>query len=258
MTQAIYAGTDFTFGVDLPSLADEGTVTWTLRDQAAVPIVGAVGIAIPNAAGADTALVPTTALQNTKGATPSENRFLALTWLSSGATQTLVVPYILIDWMPLRVQATDVISIVGLNDVEVTPEEIDIPSSALYVKLDVGSDAFDAALIAGDITTNQVNQLVALHAAIELAPSMQLRIADSIKTDTAGFQRYKGLDVDSFVDDLWGHYARVKLDFLPNAVVVQPNLVSFSAHNRDPMIYPRRLTGSCLTSPAWLPNFLLP
>ena len=251
MARSVISGRDFTFVIPLDGpLQVADSVTWTLRDQ-----TGAVkSTAKPSlAAGAKVISIMISAATNTKSsATLTESRFLEVSWASAEGTQIFELPYVLVDWIPLRVQASDVMSILGLDEVELSQTEIDIMSSALFVKDDVGSLVFDVALVAGDLSTNRINQLVAVHAAIELAPSLQLRVADTIKTDTVMFQRYRGLNIENYIADLWLLYGRVRGDLMPDAPITQPVLLAFSAHNRDPMV-----GAQCHVYPNWLPNFPL-
>jgi hypothetical protein len=164
------------------------------------------------------ARIPTTGAMNTfaSGVT-SETRYLVVTWTSMGVTQTAQINYRVVPFFPVRIQPADVRTVIGANQEELADSEIDIFAAILYVAEDITPAVFNAAVTAGDITTVRVNQLVALWAALDLAPSVQLRIAASQKNELAEFTRYRGLDTAVWRDDTLEAYNRTRDDLLQNS-----------------------------------------
>ena len=218
----VTTGQPFSFAVNLEPAADVGSVTWTVRDGAGNPMNGATNIAVETPDNANSVVIPTTAVVNSMApGSTAESRFLVVQWTVGGATYSVTVPYILIAWMPIRVQPQDVLAMLGTNVAELTPDDVDIPSAALFVQADISPATFQSALTAGDQTTLRVNQLIALKAGTELAPSIPLRLAAMMKSDTSSFQRMK-LEVTKYIDYLWDNYTRIRNDLLgPQQQVTQ-------------------------------------
>ena len=219
----------YTFAVNLEPPADADSVTWTLRNGQGNPMIGATDVPMQCADGATSVVIPTTALLNTMAvASVVESRWLDVTWTVAGATYTTTLAYVLAPWMPLRVQPEDVISVLGVNGAELTPDEVDILGAALFVQADVGTSIFNTALTANDITTMRVNQCIALKAATELAPSLPMRVAAAMKSDTSSFQRMK-MEVTKYIDYLWQQYSRYRNDLLGPAYAVTQTVMGLSA-----------------------------
>ncbi len=212
----------YSFAVNLEPPADVNSITWTLRNGAGAPMQGATDIPVECPARATSVVIPISAALNTMApGSTVESRFLIVSWTVNGATYTKNIPYGLTPWLPIRVQPEEVISMIGLNGAEVTPEDVDVLSAALFVQADVGASIFGSALTAGDITTLRVNQCIALKAATELAPSIPMRVAAAMKSDTSSFQRMK-LEVTKYLDYLWAQYSRYRNDLIgPTQQVVQ-------------------------------------
>ncbi len=253
MTVYVFDGTAKTFQVPLSPPADMGSVTWSLRDQTGTLMTGATAVPIPTPDGAQSVNVTVSAALNTK-TTIAETRFLIVDWTEQDATQEVILPYVLTAWMPIRTQPSDVMSALGVNIAELVASEIDIPSAALLVQDDIGPGIFQAALVSGDTQTIQLNQLIALRCAIELLPSIPLRIAQVQKTDSASFQRFSKFDPEKHFKYMWDAYTRVR-DNLTAGLLPTTNPIALIPSTRpaSPFLKPQQLYG-----PYWAPSPVIP
>jgi hypothetical protein len=140
----------------------------------------------------------------------------------------LRVPYLTPPTLYLEVTTADVRRVLGLDVGELPDEDISLQKAALLVRHEIGSTTFDNARAAQDHTTIWVNNLVTYRAALELAPSLPLRAAQSQSSDTAKFQRFK-TDFPLLVEGLRAAYAE--------------NLLSLSAVD-DTLVIPVLFTKS--------------
>ena len=208
----VFFGSGKTFSVPLSPPADANTITWTVRDNTGAPITAAAG-SLKNDAGATSVTVAVSELTNTQASgstTQSENRFLIVSWLSGGGNHLTLVPYTLINFMPITSTPAEVERILGTNAAELVSSEIDIITAAFYVQEDLTQPIFSAALTAGTNDTVRVNQMITLRAAIELGSSLGARLLQMQKSDTASFQRFSGFNVKDYVDGLWVLYAAIR------------------------------------------------
>ena len=213
----VFADEDVSFVVPLNPPADPDTVRWTLRDNDGVVIHTNQPVA--NEDGAETATITIDADDNAK-TLDTESRFLIVNWSYATAAFQSVHPYVLIDFMALRAQPSDVRSLLALNTAELEDAEIDLPQAATLTRSEIGSEIFDAALIAGDLSTDQINRAVACKAAVLLMPSLAARISASMGAPNgARFTRLQKLDPEAIALRLNQEYASL-LSTLTEAVDV--------------------------------------
>lgn len=219
----------FSFAVNLEPPADADSVTWTLRNGQGSPMIGATDVPVQCAAGATSVVIAISSALNTMAVgSTAESRFLDVQWTVAGATYTTSVHYLLSPWLPIRAQPEDVISAIGLNTAEITPDEVDILGAALFVQQDVTPAIFTPALTSNDINTLRVNQCIVLKAATELASSLPMRAAAAMKSDTSSFQRMK-MEVTKYVDYLWQQYSRYRNDLVGPAQGVTQTVMALGA-----------------------------
>lgn len=245
----VYAGSACVIQSQLQPLPDAGNVTWTLRNNAGA--VTSTGFVVVDG-NSFLASVPISGGLNAK-TLPTESRFVTFAWHSSATAYELTVPYVLIDFLPLRTTPDNVRAYVGANRAELPDADIDIPSSASLVRVDIGPTIFDAAIVAGDTTTDLLARMVALWSAASFYTSLPLRIVESMSNDQAKFARSKSLDIDKLIQNLRGEYERMRnvLQGIDDAHVTNPTLFTTSKAPID------TIRGPLIWSnfPPWSPFF---
>ena len=201
-----FAGSDHSVSINLDPPADARSVAWTLRGNAGTVVSTGTIANLATDASASTTIL---AASNTKTA-PTETRFVTFAWLYNGQNFTATQSYVLIDFMPLRCQASDVRLELGANLAEVPDEDIDLVSAATLVRQQITPTIFDAALISGDTLTISLNRMIALWAAAVFATSLPLRIVESMGNEQAKFARGKGINFQLVVASLRGEYERLR------------------------------------------------
>lgn len=219
--KTIFAGQANTFTVNLDAFADAGSAIWSLRDNTGTPMSGYTDQAIANVQGANVLLIPVPAAANTKGAALglTESRYLQVQWTNLGLPLTKLIPYLLADFMPMLVSPDEVRAACGLSVAELPDADIDLPTAAMLVRLDVTPTVFDAALIAGDYTTPLVNLMIAYKVILNLGTSLPVRIAVLMAEGDTKFQRLATINVSEMIEGLVDAYYRVKTTLTGNLPV---------------------------------------
>lgn len=188
------------------AVPDLNTVSYTVRDNSGSVVVPAT--AVTTDASTTTVHVQTSSSINqiTKDV---ETRYVELKFSVSGNVHIKRVNYQIITWVPLTVSEDHVRAELGVTIYEVPDGDINIASAYFQIKHDLGTTFVDS-LTAGNRLTFTANRLVALRAALNVIPSLQLRIMQSEKTDTAQMSRLSSLDFERLTGNLSSTYGQLQ------------------------------------------------
>lgn len=200
-------------------------------------MAGYSSTAISNAAGAVAATITISGAANTPSSgSNTESRFLIAHWLSGGNSFQSQLVYILIPFLPIRAQPSDVLGVIGSNSSEFIESDVDLAGAAVLVQVAIGASTFMAALIAGNQNTIYVNNMIMYRAALEMTSGFRLKIAQMQKSDTAQFERAK-IDFDALMKDLQDDYDRFKALLLgDDGTTNVPTLFTITPKRASPFV----------------------
>lgn len=249
MMRYVFSQSPCTVGVQLSPGADAASVLWELRGNNGLVIESGAN---PNLVTDNATAVVVSSLHNTIVA-PTETRFVLFNWTLGAQPFSAMQVYTLTPFLPLRVQPQDVRSAMGLNLAELPDDDIDIQTAAMEVQADVTPAVFNAAIVAGDLSTTQINRMVAYWAGAKFASSLSLRIVESMGNEQSKFNRYGTVDLRGLVASLRGEYERLRnlVTGIADADVVQPTLFSRGKVGFDTIRGP----ASWSNYPGWSPYF---
>jgi hypothetical protein len=118
--------------------------------------------------------------------------FVAVRYIFGGRTYTNSGTINIAPFIPMSAGADDVRQILGLPADELPDAEIEIIPS--YFRLLRDYPKIPQTLLAGTVDTISVNRAIALQAAVDLIPSLQLRVGKKLKGDTQEFERFNTID----------------------------------------------------------------
>jgi hypothetical protein len=199
------AGEDLTFDIEIlvggvPSQPDPGTVTFTVRDQNGVAIPGLNNQPV-NVPGTTASIsVPAASNMLADGA-ESESRFVTLAYIASGQSRQLRTSYSLHAFLPIEASCDAVRSLVGVSSDELPDDDIALVLSYFDLVAEEG-DTFKDAFLAKNQTRAAANRALALRAALEAVPSLQLRIFQSRQSENSSFSRFGAVDWERLKLDL--------------------------------------------------------
>jgi len=191
-----------------PVIPDVGTVLYTVLDHSGNPISGLQNIIVST--------TPST-FQSTITIDPSvnvidpskafERRTVFLRYQSGGKTHYQKVMYGVIPTLPFTASPSDVRKFLGVNKSELPDGDIDIFASYLFVR-ETFSDPLDLddALFSGDTLELLANEAIIMRAAIDIIPSLQMRVAQSEKDGPIGFDRIKIKDFSGLLAEAYRRY----------------------------------------------------
>jgi hypothetical protein len=199
------AGEDLTFDIDIlvngiPSQPDAGTVSYTVRDQAGQPIPGLnqQPVAVPGTTASIS--VPASANQLASGS-ESESRIVTLSFIAAGQSRQLRTSYSLHAFLPIEASCDAVRSLVGVSVDELPDDDIDLVVSYFDLVAEEG-ETFRSAFTATNQSRGAANRALALRAALDAVPSLQLRIFQSRQSENSSFSRFTAVDFERLKNDL--------------------------------------------------------
>lgn len=228
MPRFVRAGAPASFDVELDPPADAASVRWSLLDSTGAIVAGLANQALTNPEEAYAVTIEVEPAGHSKTLT-TENRFLSVAWVAGGAARQKLLPYIVIDWMPITVEPTEVRNLWGLNDAELADADIDLVGAAVLLQDELGP-AFLPQLSAGGAAAVRAQRLVALKAALELSPSIMLRAAQAMSSNNVGFRRFSRLRLDAVLAGIRTEYDKLAAAFLGDT----PPPVIFTLTNPTP------------------------
>lgn len=130
-----------------------------------------------------------------------ENRFLTVLFVVSGGTYHFQKSYSLHGFIPMTVSPQDTRRELGLDTSELPDADVDLVSAYFHLE-DLHGTSFTDAFTDTDIQCRAANQAVAVQAALNLIPSLQLRAAKAVRSEDSEFHRVSKLDFESLRHDL--------------------------------------------------------
>lgn len=118
--------------------------------------------------------------------------FVNVTFIAEGRIHQQQHNIQLIPFIPLTTGPADVRQILGLPASELDDSAIRVHPA--YFRLQARVQDFDTALNSGTFLSLQANRAVALEAAIELIPSLALRVAQKVKAEDQEISRFSAID----------------------------------------------------------------
>lgn len=135
-----------------------------------------------------------------------ENRFIKLRYKASGIPCEISDSYQLTSFIPMTANVNSVRGMTGLTPEELPDGEVDLYQAyytlADYLTNEKGdTNTLVSYLTSGTTKSLKANQLIAIQAALDIAPGIPNRIAATQKTENAEFTRNR-IDVNQLVKDL--------------------------------------------------------
>lgn len=180
----VSVGVKFTINGDY-TIPDAGSVTYTVYDKTGTAYADLTNQDGPSGT-TGSILVP--AAKNVV-TDDIEYRWVIVNWQSDGTAYQDTYAYKLIPFIPLDVPANRVRSLLGVNQTEVLDTEVD-PIEVYFLS----DSTVKTALSEGGMNAWIANEILAHETALSLIPSLQLRVAQSVKTQNAEFSRLGTID----------------------------------------------------------------
>lgn len=200
------AGTDLREYVVVGPTPVDNSVFYTLLDHTGSVVAGHDNVAIVTT-DLDTVVevyIPSSDLQISGGRT-FEKRTLEVVFQNSSGYYRKVKNFRLVPRLNLYVGQSDVRGLLGVNETELSDSDISLFTAYLQVKQDVSN--LDTYLVAGDFNEIKANKLVATKAALDVIPSLKLRIAQSQSDGQVSFDRIDISTLDDLFEALSADYA---------------------------------------------------
>lgn len=187
----------FDFKVDeVLTVPDIGTVKYTVRDNAGLPMTSLEEVAVTTDANTTRVQIPLSASTNTfaDSANKLEKRTINLFYDLDGVSFRKDISYVLSPWLNFTASADDVRKIIGISQFELMDDEIDLFEAYYEVKNDLATGDLDALLVDVDRSALVANRAITYRAAIACLPSLQLRTNASEGSDTLKVSRLSKID----------------------------------------------------------------
>jgi len=174
-----------------PFLADDGSLSWVVRDHE--------GLIIPGQGGAldaaDTqVLVSVPALVNTIAAGRQfEKRFLTVNGTSAAVPFRITIPYRVSEWLNHTVSEDAVRAFIGTDSGELPDVEIDLPAAYYEISTLVGGVNLKNALNDGGNLERLANNAIKGQAVLNALPGMQARMS---KREEDGVMKVERFQID--------------------------------------------------------------
>lgn len=174
-----------------------GTVKYTLKDNSNLPIAGQVNVPIVTTATTTNVVLDLLASYNIKEAEKSfEYRFLEISGLTDGKPFIIRERYRLIDSNVMLLDPENVRLVLGVNSSELPDRDIDVYTSYFKFNNLYGED-FRNKFSSGDISALYAEAMVYLDTALNLLPSLRLKVAQNESDGVVKFGRFTRIDWDA-------------------------------------------------------------
>lgn len=163
-----------------------------------------------------------------------EDRYIVILFTYKGNTVRLKTPYRLIEEPYFTASVKDVRNIFGINDGELSDDELDMTEVYLTMYGNLGEE-FAEALKSGNKSNFRANRAIAIQAALNIFNSLRLRVAESEKSGTNTFLRnLKIVDWDALKNDLEEELSGILEDITGESELYVDNYTPFSLGARSP------------------------
>lgn len=227
------AGEDLTFDIEIivngvPSQPDEGTVTFSVRNQSGQVIAGLNQQPITVPGTTASIRVPADANALADGS-DTESRFVTLSYIAGGQSRQQRAAYSLHPFLPIEASEDAVRSLLGISSDELPDDDIELVP-AYYDLLAENGDVFRDAFTSTNMLRGHANRALAARAALDSVPSLQLRIFQSRTSENSSFGRFAAVDFERLKSDLRDQLAAaLKSVTAPTTSVVIPTLFVVSS-----------------------------
>lgn len=155
---------------------DEGSVSYTLYDNAGAAIGAQTDQAVATDNTTQTAQITIAGTYHTIGASMDfEQRKLIVSYEIEGKAFTTEQWYYVTGNLNLRVRPQEVLQLLGIREGEALLEEIDLVQAYFKVSSAMGASVFSTALSSGGIAQIKVNEAIKITAALDLAGVIELK-----------------------------------------------------------------------------------
>ena len=198
-----------------PIQPDPGSVVLSVYANDGTPLAGFDAVAQPNPAGTSIdVLVPGASNAIASGLT-LENRFIEVLYRYQGNPQQLQYNYSLSQRIPMTVTSDDVRGLLGVTVDELPDSDINLLEA--YYTLNIGADILPY-LTGGTAKALTANRIIALNAAILLAPSLPQRLLQSQKSEDSSASRFSNAHGYKLVETLYQEFNASIQDLLSDVI----------------------------------------
>jgi tellurite resistance protein len=193
--------TDYVAGADVrlpiifakngdPIIPDVGTVTYSVLDHTLSPIAGLVDVELTTGPTTYKTTITIPASANSIGTGKRfERRTVVLSYEVQGAAETLRVSYRVTPELNHAVTPAQIRGFLGVNEHELVDADIDLSASYFSVEGLIGATTLATALVSGTTDELAANELIRMHAAMAVIPSLKQRLAQQEQNGVKMFAR---------------------------------------------------------------------
>lgn len=135
-----------------------------------------------------------------------EKRSVVVTYDVEGAEFTNTISYLLVDALPILFGTPEVISFLGLDQGDLSENDLDTLGAYYALKASLTTGVLDAALSSTDPNTQlRANWAVIYKTIVQISPqSLKIRLNQIEKSDATSFTRFKDIDFEALIADAAG------------------------------------------------------
>jgi len=177
---------------------------------------------------ASTELITIPAVYNSlTGDAEYEDRFFELDFYHNSKPHRKLIPYHLVEFLPLTATPADVRSALGLDVQELPDQDVDLIRSYFALRWQNG-DVFKTALLSGGQQGAATNEAVMLKAALTICDSISMRALIVVRAEDSQVQRSTKIDFNQLANRISQRLATA-LDTVTQTAVVIPTLFALSS-----------------------------
>lgn len=169
-----------------PHVPDEDSATYTLLDASATPVLGHIDQSVVVSVNKATISLPAAVNEIT---TTFSKRTVVISYTVAGNPYEMRVVYRLMPSLNFTITPSDVRSYLGVNEGELRNDDVDLVRAYIAIQEEVGVTSLVDALSSGEIAEIRANEAILYWAALDLIPSLKLRVAQSEKDGPLSFTR---------------------------------------------------------------------
>ena len=186
---------------------DDGEAYFSLYDRNLNVILDMHNVHRTGISGSETWFEIDSQYNNLEDGLVTSNFYLNVFFKVGGFSHNIRVPYRVIKNIPMTVEPSDVRSLLGVDSDELPDSDIDIFSSYLMIHNEYGQ-RFDDSLTIGGNRSYLANKAISLLTAIELIPSLEMRVLQDAEVEGGSFRRFSDFDVEELRERLSQAYAQ--------------------------------------------------
>lgn len=191
---------------------DLGSVRYTVRDNDGAVVDGQVDVLVTT----DPLTVQST-LVIPAAANTLVGRFayrtVVVSFSAGGVPHQTKLRYRITPWLNHTVQPAQVRSYFGVNTSELADDDIDLMEAYLQVETEIGDPALlETLLSSGDARQININNAILYRAALNVLPSIQLRLAQEEADGSKRYTRFARLDMTKLEQATMALYTQAMAD----------------------------------------------